>query len=67
MESKSFWTSKTMWFNFLSGVLLVLDANQGIAKHFLGEQAGTVIAALVIAGNAFLRTLTVQAIATITK
>lgn len=62
-ETKPFWKSKTLWFNLLAGVLMLVDQNAEFLQNILGENAYAWVAAVVAAGNAFLRALTNKPVA----
>lgn len=57
-ETKPFWKSKTLWFNLLAGILMVVDQNAEFIQNLLGENAYAWLAAVVAGGNAFLRVIT---------
>ena len=61
MEGKSFWQSKTMWFNLLSGIVAAAGVyaapTSGISANY-----AQIFAGVVTVGNIFLRAISKDAI-----
>lgn len=63
MDSKAFWTSKTLWFNFAIAILVFVDQNLGFLQAHLSAWGYTTIVGILAGGNALLRLITSQPVA----
>lgn len=53
---KSFWKSKTLWFNAITGVLAMVEQAQPLLEQFLSEgTANEVLLTVNVLGNMILR------------
>ena len=55
---KAWWKSKTLWFNFLSAFVPVLETYVGLLTPILGAQATVLYITVIIFGNVALRFVT---------
>jgi hypothetical protein len=65
MEQRSWYKSRTLWFNFAIGVIGVLEASTGTLAPLFGAYYGPIMMLIAIIGI-FLRTATNQPLTPIT-
>lgn len=63
MTDKPWYRSRTLWFNAAGAALLAADAAADVLQPLMGAEARLYVAALLVAGNAFLRAVTTQPLA----
>lgn len=62
-NTKVWWKSKTVWFNFIMGLLPIVIDNLAVLKSALPDNVYGIILFTAIAGNAILRFVTSQRLA----